>query len=521
MAPAAPASPSKPGAALPLWLPLLVGAGLRLIQIQAPVLGIHSWRQADTAAMARNFAEQGMNLLTPQIDWGGAGSGVVEAEFPLYPYSVALLYRLFGVQEWLARGLSVLCSLLTIVLVVRIGRQLVGERAGWWGGLFYAVLPISVFYGRTVQPEATLMLLAALALERFLAWLRTGRLAALGISWLAFTAACLIKVLPFVWLGLPLVWLWGQAHQWRILRRSGSWMFALSAVVVTAAWYWHAHKLGQASGLSFGFWGGEANRYSWADLFAPGYWLGLGLRVAVRNLAVLGVPLLVLGLLPRGNGDAAANRGAAAPPDALPGPQAHVLPVGLVAVLLAGALAPESSAVHEYYQLPLMLFACPLMGLGWVRLRRQAGVWGRQGAWALLTLLVVVSLTVLAVDYWSRERVAGSPVWELAQQIQARTPPGARVVVMSGSDPTVLYLANRKGWLVSPKRLMRRDAAAWRADGADALAGSYAVIESYAPFPEGEAKTRLKRWVCDQPPGCQSGPGFVIPLAPGAGRPAG
>ena len=126
MAAAAPASASKPATTLPLGLPLLVGASLRLIQIQAPILGIHSWRQADTAAMARNFAEQGMNLLLPQIDWGGAGSGVVEAEFPLYPYAVALLYRLFGVQEWLARGLSVLCSLLTIVLVVRIGRQLVG-----------------------------------------------------------------------------------------------------------------------------------------------------------------------------------------------------------------------------------------------------------------------------------------------------------------------------------------------------------------------------------------------------------
>ena len=504
MAAAAPASASKPATTLPLGLPLLVGATLRLIQIQAPILGIHSWRQADTAAMARNFAEQGMNLLLPQIDWGGAGSGVVEAEFPLYPYAVALLYRLFGVQEWLARGLSVLCSLLTIVLVVRIGRQLVGERAGWWGGLFYAVLPIPVFYGRTVQPEAALMLLAALALERFLAWLRGGRLAALGVSWLAFTAACLIKVLPFLWLGLPLLWLWGQAHRWKIARRAGSWLFAVSALAVTAAWSWHAHQLGQASGLSFGFWGGEANRYSWTDLFAPGYWLGLGVRVSVRNLAVLGLPLLVLGLLAR------------------PGPQVRVLPVGLAAVLLAGALAPESSAVHEYYQLPLMLFACPLMGLGWVQLRQQATIWGRQGAWVLLTLLILVSLTVLGVDYWSRERVAGSPVLELAQQIQARTPPGAKVVVASGSDPTVLYLANRKGWLVRPQRLMRRDAAAWRAVGADALAGSFAVIESYEPFPDGERKTRLKRWVCDQPPGCQSGPSFVIPLpAAGAVPPAG
>ncbi len=502
------ASRSK-GHPLPLWLPLLIGAALRLVQIQAPILGIHSWRQADTAAMARNFAEQGMRFWLPQIDWGGAGNGLVEAEFPLYPYGVALLYRLFGVHEWLARGLSVLCSVLTIYLLIRIGRRLLGERAGWWGGIFYAVLPIPVFYGRTVQPEALLMLLAALALERFLDWLEGGRRSALLMSWLAFSGACLVKVLPFLWLGAPLLWLWARARGgWgQALRHPLAWLYPLGAAAVTALWYWHARQLGESSGLSFGFWGGQANRYTWSDLLGFSYWGELALRVAVRNLAVLGVPLLILGLLPPRTGSAAVVH-----------PLVRVLPLGLVAVVVAGALAPETTAVHEYYQLPLMLFACPLMGQGWVRLRSGSLGWQR-GAWALLILMALVSLTILGVDYWGRERIAGSAAWELARQIQASTPAQARLVVMSGPDPTVLYLANRKGWLVTPEPLSEQDAAAWRRKGADAVAGSFAVIESYRPFPDGPEKDRLRRWVCDQPRGCQSRSAFVVPLNPGAALP--
>jgi len=43
--------------------------------ITSPFLDYHAWRQADTAAIARNFYHNGFNILYPQIDWGGAGSG--------------------------------------------------------------------------------------------------------------------------------------------------------------------------------------------------------------------------------------------------------------------------------------------------------------------------------------------------------------------------------------------------------------------------------------------------------------
>ncbi|MFM7674970.1 MAG: ArnT family glycosyltransferase [Synechococcus sp.] len=498
----------RSGLAVP-WLPLALGAVLRLVQLTMPVLGVHSWRQADTAAMARHFAEGGMVLWLPQIDWAGAAPGYVESEFPLFPYLVAGLYRLFGVHEWLARGLAVLCSLLTLWLVVRIGKRLLGAAAGWWGGLFYAVLPSSVYFGRSVQPEPLLLLLAALSFERLLAWQEHRRRRDLLLCWLGFCGACLLKVFPLVWLGLPLLWRWWSEA--RPTRRPqallGPALFALAAVALSALWYWHAWQLGQASGLSFGFWGGDADRSSPLTLLGWRYWSELLLRISLRNLAVLGLPLLLLGIAtaPRRNGSS--------------------LVVGLAAVLGAGALVARSSAVHEYYQLPLLLFACPLMGLGWEELRRRwSDTAGARIRFTLLGLLLATSLVILSLDYWRVERVQERQLAPLAAAIRAGTPPGARIVAVSGPDPTLLNLARRQGWLVNPGKVSPKAIRRWRKQGATALVGSLETIESFRPFAEGPEKEKLVQTLCrlqpDSPCPWPEHPWYVVPLDDGTASPS-
>ena len=47
-----------------------------------------------------------------------------------------------------------------------------------------------------------------------------------------------------------------------------------------AGWYWHAHQLGQTSGLSFGFWGSGADRSSISLLLDLNGWINLLLREA-------------------------------------------------------------------------------------------------------------------------------------------------------------------------------------------------------------------------------------------------
>ena len=468
---------------------MLIAAALRLVHLHAPVLGVHSWRQADTAAIARNAHLGNLPFWTPQIDWGGMTSGFVESDPPLYAQLVAGLYGLFGVHEWLARGLSLIFSLLTLLLLLRLGQRLLGEGAGWWGAFFFAVLPLSVFYGRTVQPESLLLLCAAIALERGLAWREHGSSVDLALAATGLAAAVLIKVLPILWLGLPLLWLAWLRHRWRLWQRRELWLVAVVVLGLSCAWYWHAHQLYLSTGLSFGFWGAGANRYSWSELIGVNYWGNLLLRTTVRGLAVLGLPLMLVGLwLPR------------------PRAEAALLPIGLVSVLAAGALAPESSAVHEYYQLPLLLFACPLMGLGWVRLWQK----GQKHLLQLgLTLLLVTSLMVLSLDYWAKEHPNGNPTWELALRIQRETPAGARIISITGGDPTLLYLAGRKGWLKGPGGVDASWLAERAAEGATHVAGSWEVIQSYARFPDNPAKARLRLLLGEKDKAAEN---YLVPL---------
>src|SRR5689334_24611704 len=116
---------------MPDWFgrfwPALALAGLalalRCYALTAPLLDYHSWRQADTAAIARNYASNGYRLLYPQIDWGGQTPGYVESEFPLYTYSLALLYGVFGVHPALGRLLSALAGAASAVLLYLLARR--------------------------------------------------------------------------------------------------------------------------------------------------------------------------------------------------------------------------------------------------------------------------------------------------------------------------------------------------------------------------------------------------------------
>ncbi|WP_257929429.1 ArnT family glycosyltransferase [Synechococcus sp. CC9605] len=470
------------------WLPIAMGSLLRLVQIWMPVLGVHSWRQADTAAMARHFSLAGTPIWLPQVDWGGASAGFVESEFPLYPFLVSRLYGLVGLHEWLGRGLSVFCSALTIWLVMRLGRRWFNPEAGWWAGLAFAIAPLGVYFGRAFQAEALLLICAAGALESLSLW-RERRLPwALALSWVCFTSAGLIKVIPLLWLGLPLLVVQlssnpqGQAPPQqtlpslvlRLLGRPGFWLYIGTSLMAIAGWYWHAHQLGQASGLSFGFWGSGADRSSISLLLDLNGWINLLVRLSLRLLALVGVPFLLIGLRASwrsGGGQIAIS--------------------GLVGVLLCTIATMRSSTIHEYYQLPLLLFSSPLIGLGWQTWHQRRPRWQPR---LLIGLALVVSLTVLSLDYWAVEHRQRDAWMPLALTIRRDLPSEARIVSVTSTDPTLLNLARRQGWLISSKQLTPERLQRWKRSGASHLAGSFLWDKTYRPMPK-RRQQRLREMV--------------------------
>ena len=170
-----------------------------------------------------------------------------------------------------------------------------------------------------------------------------------------------------------------------------------------------------------------------------------------------------------------------------------MLPLGLGVVLVAGALAPSSSYIHEYYQLPLLLFACPLLGKAWQKLQQKSTETGKRWLEVALGLVLIISFTVLQLDYWSKENPERSDIWAQAQQIKNATPKNKPLISVTAGDPTLLYLSDRKGWLLTPEAVNKDLLSNLKKEGASAVVGSWNKIENYSEFKDGVIKQKLAK----------------------------
>jgi len=89
---------------------------LRTYKIDNPIADWHSWRQADTAAITRNFVKEGFTPLFPKFDALVALNTYKDknvnryffAEFPLYNIITYPIYKYFGVNTIYHRLVSII-----------------------------------------------------------------------------------------------------------------------------------------------------------------------------------------------------------------------------------------------------------------------------------------------------------------------------------------------------------------------------------------------------------------------------
>ena len=122
---------------------------VRLYKIDNPIADQHSFRQADTASVARNFIKEGYNPLFPQSDSFTALSETQIPnpnryfinEFPFYNSIVALVYHFKGIDPVYARLVSIFFASLGTFFLYLIGKKLFSTKVAALAALFYAVFP--------------------------------------------------------------------------------------------------------------------------------------------------------------------------------------------------------------------------------------------------------------------------------------------------------------------------------------------------------------------------------------------
>ena len=81
----------------------------------------------------------------------------------------------------------------------------------------------------------------------------------------------------------------------------------------------------------------------------------------------------------------------------------------------------------------------------------------------------------------------------LAESIR-REPANARVVSVTDSDPTLLNLARRQGWIIPSKQLTLDQLKKLKDDGASYITGSLSWHNTYTPMQETESN-RIKKLI--------------------------
>ncbi len=387
---------------------LVAGVLVRLWNIGAPIADWHSWRQADTAAVARNFIKFGIDPLRPRYDdlsniQSGKDNpmGWRMVELPVYQLKAAVLARIFPTVsvEVLLRLITVAASMGTAFLLARMFHS-------WLVAWVYALLPYGIFYGRTILPEplAVFFAIASVYLLHISKGKRSRILAAAGSAALALlikpTAGfLLVPAAYFLWrtpvaaliyggIALaPLVW-W---RQWIGQFPEGipvyEWLLNAGNIRFKGAWFWwlFAKRIGE---LILGFWG----------LIL----LGFGLTGRQDKEHAWMLRLMFLGSL------------------------------AYLVVFAAG------NVQHDYYQIILL----PVISVYVAR--------GIEVLWKINKPLVVISILFMAAFSWYTMRtyywINRPEIVEAGRAADALLPPDAKVIAPYNGDTTFLYHTNRQGW---------------------------------------------------------------------------
>lgn len=417
---------------------LSLGFMARAATFQSPLFDFHSWRQADTATISRNFVEERMNPLYPQVDYRGDREvGYVETGFELHAFLVAVAASVVGFSVHLGRALSILSFPFSAWLLSGFVRERYGAATGVTAVVLYAVgLPLTMYVDRAFMNEPLLALLALGSLRAAQVYLRAGGLGA-GAALVAAMVLIAIVKPTHLGVGAAVAGLFIERDGWRGLARWELWATGVAAAGAAALWFTHAHNLYEQTGLTFGL----TNKLFDAEvLFSAAFASKIAARVVKDLLGPIGSLALLVGLV------VAVRRGRWAEP------------LGVAAFVLYLIVVTPGNFAHNYYQLPLIPVATPLIALGITHVvhaageRRQWSADRRVVVLAGLLWLTAFSTFVRNVSFHSWYEVDQSRV-RICEALGTRLAPDQRVAFAGYGSPDVLFCVDRKGWLLEDHEL--------------------------------------------------------------------
>lgn len=273
---------------------------LRYYKIHTPLADWHSWRQADTSAVTRNFVRYGTDPLFPRYDdLSSVASGKPNpegyrfVEFPLYNIFAVITDKLFpGYSvEYSGRLTSVFASLGSLLFLFLISRKYLGRRIGLLTAFYFSVLPYNIFWSRTILPEPTLVFLTTGLLYFFDKWADTQKWW-YWIVGLIFASLALLVKFTTIFFSLPLLYLvW---RKWGSKMFSSLWLYLFAFLMLLPFVAWRVHITRFPEGVPAYGWLFNGNGIRFKGAW---FWWLFSERIAKLILGGWGIGLLTLGIV--------------------------------------------------------------------------------------------------------------------------------------------------------------------------------------------------------------------------------
>jgi hypothetical protein len=424
------------------WVLLLIFIGafaLRLYRFDGPIADWHSWRQADTSAVSRNFVKNGFDILHPKFDdLSNVPSGIDNpqglrfVEFPLYNIKQALLYKLFGMltlEQW-GRMVSIISSLFSMLFLYLIVTRHSNKKIGILSAFFFGFIPYNIFYGRTILPDPSMVASSLGGIYFFDLWIveiskqktKYKQYFYFILSILLTAAALLFK--PYaIFFTLPMIvlvfnkWGWGFIKKWQL------WIYAFIALVPLVLW---RHWITQfPEGIPANQWLMNGNGIR----FRPSFFRWIGYERIIKLISgYLGVLILIVGVW-----------------------RLRLLKDWvffssfLVSSILYITVFATGNVQHDYYQILIMpslsiFFAIGSYYLYSFTLKKLP----------LGKVILIVSMSCLFWFGWNQVKdyfnINNPSIVIAGKAVDGLTPKNAKVIANYTGDTSFLYQTNRQGW---------------------------------------------------------------------------
>lgn len=416
---------------LPLLAIIILAFSLRLYKIDNPVADWHSFRQADTASVTREYIKHGVNLLIPRYhDLSNIQSGKENpegfrlVEFPIINGLIAQTIRTFSLEKsevLVSRLFSVFFSLITLISIYFLGLKLSNKTTAVVASLGFAVLPYSIYYSRVILPEPALLAFSSLSLLSFLIFLRKNNLFYYFVTLICFSISLLIK--PYAIFLSPVFLSIFLIEPEKNLKKTIA-LFSLGLSLLPFLW-WRNFINQFPAGIPASDWLYNKDNIRFKGAFF--HWL-FEVRLFTLIMGITGIIPFALGILKKGK-------------------STFVYLVWLASLFAFSVIFAGGNIQHDYYQIIYLPIICLLIGRGVdFILSLPSSISNHLFGWISIIIITAFSLFIswynirgyFAVNHW--EIVAAG------KQADQLLPKDAKVIAPYNGDTAFLYQTNRTGW---------------------------------------------------------------------------